>query len=916
MSKKLIKSLSYAGAATLASVSVQAHAQEVVEPVTPTTTTAAVTTPTLDQQIQNQTTVVDQAKETTSNVQADTAIAQTEAQTAADAQKAAQTATDQANANLTTAEQNAAQATPENIANVENQITTENTNLTNVKNTQTQTQKDLISAETAVTDANTDLSNAQQKEATSKQTVDTAQTNVNNAQASLDGTGAATVIATRDAAQNAVNTAQTNVNDKTAAVTNATKDVADKTAALTAAQTSDKALDSQIAEAKTAETAANNLLTSAKSTASNATTTNNTAKQAVADTNAQITKLTNQIPKDQTMVATTEWINALKTSADYSLPQSERDAALATLKRINQQQRDANNYINDPAGSEVINDLQNLTEAQRIEISTFANDLINQLRAQMGTSPMVLTKTALDFATQTGDGYKADNFSPYSGHDVRAINTAAANVGLTSAPGVNYYENKVSLEIENDLGFIAYLSQEYDWKQVPYTPLSDYSAYNLTMNDIKKIVYDGVKGLMFNGVEWVHAKSIVDASSLYGGPKTIYGAIDFSQYGTTQNIHFLAYSSDDIANANLVNNTPIASPYANIEDNIANLNTQLSQQKAAQTQTQLALDKANADLAAKQTTYDQAHAKYTSLLAQPHQTAQAQTELNKANDVLRNANNELTAAKDQLATTKTNLLTAQAAVNNLNADIKTKEALLQDAKDKLLAAQTAYAESQENTKAKETSLQEAKDKVSAINNKISTIASEITAIENKIADLEKHLSDLQNAPALLVKAKQLVIDAEDSLETANLELQLAEERLAEKQAELQAAKDKQASEQAILDKLLETKALQEEVAHQQELLEKQTEIKNQGLVPVPVYNDQGKIIDYKAQTQATNTNKVTNLTYKQTSNKSAEQNKLNKYAPVNKYQASLPSTGDSSAVFAILGLSILGLAGMVKKRNS
>lgn len=52
----------------------------------------------------------------------------------------------------------------------------------------------------------------------------------------------------------------------------------------------------------------------------------------------------------------------------------------------------------------------NLTAAQNLELSQFAVDVINQVRAQIGSSPLIVTPTSQGLADQVAQNYNADNW--------------------------------------------------------------------------------------------------------------------------------------------------------------------------------------------------------------------------------------------------------------------------------------------------------------------------------------------------------------------------------------------------------------------------------------------------------------------------------------------------------------------------
>ncbi len=162
------------------------------------------------------------------------------------------------------------------------------------------------------------------------------------------------------------------------------------------------------------------------------------------------------------------------------------------LKLMNQKLVDMNPYKAEVAlNDEIEYDINNLPYEVRVELSLMTADLINSIRKQMGTEPVMVTQSSVEFANEVAKEYRKDNWdwaaSQKLPHDGMAVKRAATPYRLL-CPEDN----------EAILG-----SQWYE----------DFSALNIaydkmSMKKMKESIYNSVIGFMFNGHEWDHAMSM------------------------------------------------------------------------------------------------------------------------------------------------------------------------------------------------------------------------------------------------------------------------------------------------------------------------------------------------------------------------------------------------------------------------
>ena len=289
-------------------------------------------------------------------------------------------------------------------------------------------------AEKALESATDGANKAQTKADQAKSETATAQTAVDQAQAVLDGTGQAEIVKAQQDAQNAVNS------DKEA-VSNAETNLTNAKAADVARQS---AIDNAQADVTTAENVATKAKTALDSTTSTAT--NTTAKveaerAEVEKAQAVVAGLESEIANANTITLPEGYVEALK---NYYAKKSTAGSAL--LSQLGKQLISNNSYKTNTADeNEIISDVNNLTQAQREDITLFTVDLLNQLRKAFGTTEVVANESAIKFADEIAAAYSTDkwnSFSSSTGHDVNAIKSIASNSGLNG--GGQYYENLAS----------------------------------------------------------------------------------------------------------------------------------------------------------------------------------------------------------------------------------------------------------------------------------------------------------------------------------------------------------------------------------------------------------------------------------------------------------------------------------------
>ncbi|RHE63980.1 SEC10/PgrA surface exclusion domain-containing protein [Streptococcus gordonii] len=452
---------------------------------------------------------------------------------------------------------------------------------------------------------------------------------------------------------------------------------------------------------------------------------------------------------------TPEYIAALKQLADPNTPQSQISQIEARLTAVNDKAKSYNNYIADPNDSTKMYDTNNIPYEVRRELSQFASELINQLRAQMGTGETLLTPSSLEFADRVSQAYRNDNWNwdlmNHYHHDTWGINRVAREYGLVTTTseqeqqGLQYYENA------------------YIWRA---------NTAQMSVADMKRDIYFSLVEFMYNGYEWVHAKSI---SGLNTGSQKNYLGVDFSMESDITVAHFTMVSEDQVkyATKNNFDATPLtASGNSTPSDPQA-----LAQAQAAYDQAKSAHDQAQAEKTAAQTAYDQALTAVQAAQKQLDEAKQAPMELATAQAALASAKQELEKNQEKLSK-------AQEALNLANSDQADKAAALSKAQ----AAQAAQAVARDRLVQEEKALAQANQALEQARTKRDAAKAAVAQAQTALDQAQKNLANLQDAQTNLEQAQANLTAAEKDLadKTSNLAAKqqtLSELKAAQAQAE-------------------------------------------------------------------------------------------------------------------------------------
>lgn len=854
-SKKIISSVSLATAVLATGIiSQEAHADS----VDTTTTTASQAQPQLVTAEQ-----VASAKATFENNQE----AQAQAQSVADSKKQA---LDTAKANTTTAkdavakaETAAASATDTNIQVAKEAIPTAETKVQ--------------SAKEAVETAKTDVTTKEASQSQAQEAVNKAQGNVNQAQEAVDE---ATQIQSEK--QAVVDKSAKEVEVAKQGVTNAQATLAEKTSKVSQAKQSvetakqnDAKLDADIKAADINAEKAYQATQVAKSDV-------DTAK-AKADETAQVLIDAN---RPTHIVMSDEFKQNLKyflfeVSKDDRPAQREAvgkiiDSEAASYK-LNKAYFDT--FTPDTTG--VKYDVEHLPLEVQTELSQYMAYLVNDIRAQLGQPKLVVNTDTIKFASLVAEKYEK-NHDPFSGHDKKAINEAAKEMGYwySKSNTMNPYENmaggyiKSSFNLDDDSNSLYKVGDKVE--------ATKSELYQLIADNVVTFLYEGEA----NG-SYAHAASLITDPSLGLALTLTHTNQGFGELPMIET-HVLFTPVN-----NFVDNKPLLDSSKNLPDLVI---PDKQAAEVADRAAQAALVTATVQAQAAQTRFEQAKAVYEALVATPRQTADAEAKLATAKAELANAQTALETAENTLAT-----VTASHA-------------------DKVAALDMAKASRDEAVNA----LTAAQNKLDVANQELAQRKTATTLAKEKLAELEQAVKDAEQAVIDAKATYEQLVKAKANLETARQAYakvvaaqdaaQVAYDKaivaLTNAKAQTALSGTKYTNLKAAYDARIAYEAAQRKA--KEEALRRQAE-------------RDAKAKQVRQDVNGTQSNRVNSSTYvgvhttsfsaAQVATAEATQAVVNRRGTTD-YQAPLPQTGETdTAVYLLAGLGVLGLAGMTARKR-
>ena len=774
-------------------------------------------------------------------------------------------------------------ATPEAIKDAEKKVETAKANVPTKEQALSSAQVEKDDADRNVAVQGKTVGTKQAAVTQAENTVNDAKAEVENAQKALNGEGLA------DAKNKQADAIKEESDSKQAQ--------ADAQKALDEAKTQNQDHATQLKQAEqTVKTAQANLEVKSqeKETAkTNADQANTTYNQAVStlnalqkDTKATITLAPDFIKAVKDKIAFREQLRTDETLSEDYISNKGREL-YNKIVESQLQNRTLNKYtpsVKDQADATRY-DINNLPKEVTDELNYFVADLINQMRRQLGLPDVVLSKSSLEFANKIAKEYVKANFSKAmkdeyrakggAGHYAKGIYKVAKEYGLNST----YTEEENQENAEKGLqpyenALTTYVYHNFDDAD---------GVFRKTVGEMKEKLYDDLIELVSHKNDYLHTQGILQFD--YANETVYFGGVAQSKTDEFYTTHFLTSIRTTNVDGSKWDKTPIVNPLSdtNKEQEIAKARQTLADAMNARKDAQAQLEATSKAVSDAQTTLQNAQA-----------TLKA---LNNGENPLANAQKMFDEAKDRHDKAVVTLANANALVNNLTASKSTKEDTLKQAQATLKDAEKALQTAQDALKAEEDKMANLEAVASNKAQAVSLAKKTLQDAKDNVKQAEKELADLKGAKARLKEVKA-------ELETAEAELKDAYK--AQNEAKVDYEVKSLAADRAKI--AYETAKAKFEEAETKRLValaeEKRKELEHLGYKPVPVMDQKGNIVDYKAEkvTVRTKDDKTYQAPAKVT-NAKAESKKQ------------LPNTGTKdSGLLALLGASV-GLLALVGKRK-
>ena len=536
-------------------------------------------------------------------------------------------------------------------------------------------------------------------------------------------------------------------------------------------------------------------------------------------------------------------------------------------------------------------DVTNLPLELQTELSQYFAYLVNDVRQQLGQPKLVVNTDAIKFATLVAEKYDK-NHDPFSGHDNKAINEAAKEMGYW------YNRKNKSNAYENLAGNSPDSAYDLDSNGNSTYKIGD--KVELTKSELYKLVAENVNGFIYEGSSnghYGHAISLVKQPSL--GIAFTLSHTDFG-FGTVPMIetHVLYTPLTD---------KRTGEPLLDASKNVPDLKIPEKQAaEVADRAAQAALVTATAKAQAAQTRFEQAKAVYDALVATPRQTAEAEAKLATAKAELVNAQTALTNAEQTLATVTASHAEKVAVLDM--AKVSRDEAV-----NVLTAAQSKLAEANQELAQREVATTIAKAKLTELEQALKDA-------EQAVIDAKATYEQLVTAKANLEAARQAYAQAVTAQEVAQAAYDKAMVVLTNAKAQTVLSGTKYTNLKAAYDARIaygeaQRKAKEEALRRQAESDAKAKQVR-QGVNGTQSNRvNSSKYVGVPAFISSTNEVKTTSFSAAQVATAKATQAVVNRRGTTD-YQAPLPQTGESdTAVYLLAGLGMLGLAGVTARKR-
>lgn len=679
-------------------------------------------------QVQKEVTQADvtasQAKVTVAN----TAVKEQETTVAAAKQEVvvAEKKASTAQTNLSQAEKVVAEATPGNISKAEQTVKNTQTAVENAEKAVTASQAAQTQAQSSVSNQEKVMKQVQEAVKAKQGEVSKAKEKVAEKQAILDGAGTKEIIEKAEQTQAKVNIDKAAVQKAQADLVEAKQ--ADRKRASDLANVDKEVLQAQITTGASKSDLDKKVAMASKTA------------EALEKATVNLTKANHKVEAINTITLSQDYIAALRdynqnfTKYSKAELKAQTDKLVAMGKALAKQNQLKTNQ--DDSDLDIL-DLNHLPAEVREEMSLFAADLLNQIRAAFGTAKVEVSRGAVEavnehVSTSATNGVK--------GHDRVNLDRVLAKVGITS-------------ETEESIGLMGGSG-------------SARKQQKISQRELKRLIYNNILNLMFNAFEdvednenneFLHAGTLAGLSE--SGVKKAYLGVGTSYKDDFwQVVNFLFVYDKALTQPNTFDAKALSNPFDSKEI--------LARQKAAQTTYDLAKkadEQAKENKAQAETDYQKAKKKLV-LVTAKRDSLKAESPLTPAAEAV------LTKIQATLKADEAENKAAQEAVKQLNADVKAKQEALAQAKAELVQTETelkaleAILSTEQSTlAAKQATLAQARRFVKQREAELVQVKEHRTKAQAVVAQLKAAPAMLRQAQMVYRSAKQMLFEKKEIL---------------------------------------------------------------------------------------------------------------------------------------------------------
>lgn len=748
-----------------------------------------------------------------------------------------------AQTNLSQAEKVAAEATPGNISKAEQTVKNTQTAVENAEKAVTASQAAQTQAQLSVSNQEKITKQAQEAVKAKQGEVSKAKEKVAEKQAILDGTGTKEIIEKAEQTQAKVNIDKAAVQKAQADLVEA-KQVDQKRA-------SDLAnVDKEVLQAQITTGASKSDLDKKVAMASK-------TAEALEKATVDLTKANHKAEAINTITLSQDYIAALReynqnfTKYSKAELKTQTDKLVAMGKVLAKQNQFKANQ--DDSDLDTL-DLNHLPAEVREEMSLFAADLLNQIRAFFGTAKVEVSKGAVEVvnehvSTSATNGIK--------GHDRANLDRVLAKVGITSGT-------------EESIGLMGGSG-------------SARKQQKISQRELKRLIYNNILNLMFNAFEnvednenneFLHAGTLAGLSE--SGVKKAYLGVGTSYKDDFwQVVNFLFVYDKALTQPNTFDAKELSNPF--------DRQAVLAHQKVAQNAYDLAKkadEQAKANKAKAEIDYQKAKEKLA-LVTAKRDSLKAETPLTPA------AETALTKAQATLKADEEENKVAQEAVKQLTADVKAKQVALLQAKAELAQKETELKALEAILSTEQSALAAKQATLAQARRLVKQCEAELVQVKENRTKAQAVVAQMKAAPVILKQAQMAYRSAKQML----LE---KKEILGREEAKLTVLKAEQAEVTNQYQVLVKIYQEQLEAERQIKLAEQKVAIEQAGGQAIPVFDETGKITGYVNGKKQSVTSTLTPTNHKQV--------RVN-YNTVSAKQ--LPSTGEVTSLLGMFGGAIL-----------